>query len=265
MPGFRDATLADLPRATALSAGAGWNQNAADWALFLRHGAVRVLDDGDPACLAASAAVLPYGRDLAWVSMVLVRPDRRREGLATALLRKALEQLSGTRSVALDATPEGAPVYAKLGFVPVFGFSRWRLGAALQGVADCAPLDAVLAADEVAFGADRGFVLRDFAQRLPQGVLEGGGFALARDGRMAPQIGPVIARSEAAALALIGAASRAIGTPALLDLRDDAEGIAAALRASGATKLRPFTRMLRGAALPGDATRIFAVAGPEFG
>jgi len=87
MPGFAPLSERDLPRAASLSALVGWNQTAADWALFLRHGAVRALEDGDAAALAATAATLPYGREVAWISMVLVRPDRRRQGLATALMR----------------------------------------------------------------------------------------------------------------------------------------------------------------------------------
>ena len=61
---MRPLNEADLPRAGALSAQAGWNQNQADWRIFLRDGALRGLDDGDAACLAASAAVLPFGADL---------------------------------------------------------------------------------------------------------------------------------------------------------------------------------------------------------
>src|SRR5687768_11365326 len=124
---FRRLTEHDLPRAVALSTRAGWNQNAADWRFFLDHGRVRALDDGDPDCMAATAAVLPFGPDLAWISMVLVRPDRRREGLATALMQWAVGVLHGTRCVVLDATPEGREVYRRLGFTDVFGFSRWRL------------------------------------------------------------------------------------------------------------------------------------------
>ncbi|WP_270939138.1 GNAT family N-acetyltransferase, partial [Falsiroseomonas oryzae] len=126
----RPLTEADLPRAAALSRLAGWNQAETDWRVFLQDGAVRALDDGDQDCLAATAAVLPFGPDLAWISMVLVRPDRRRQGLASELMRWAIARLDGTRCVALDATPDGRAVYRRLGFADVFGFTRWRLPAA---------------------------------------------------------------------------------------------------------------------------------------
>lgn len=266
-------TEADLPRAGALSALVGWNQTLADWRHFLAHGAALALDDGDPACLAATAAVLPFGPDLAWISMVLVRPDRRRQGLATGCMRWAIGELAATRCIALDATPEGREVYRRLGFADRFGFTRWRLpaapaapGPAVRPLA-AADWPALLALDAAAFGAPRAALLRGFAERLPAAgwiAADGSGYALGRDGLRAPQIGPVVAREAATALALIAAAARAIG-PALIDLADAAGPVAAALLAAGGERLRPFTRMTRGAAPPGDPERLFAMGGPEFG
>ena len=271
MTDFRAATLADLPAAAALSARIGWNQTPADWRLFLEHGAVRALADDDANCLAATAAVLPYGRDLAWISMVLVRPDRRREGLATTLMRWAIERLNGTACIALDATPAGQPVYRRLGFVDVFGFTRWALPAGLRSLPTAtrpiAPADwpALLALDATAFGAPRGALLRRFAARQPAAALttpDRRGFVLAREGRGAPQIGPVVAPDAQTALALVAAAQQALAMPALIDLNDAARDLATLL---GATAQRSFTRMTLGAPPPGDPSQNFVLAGPEFG
>src|SRR4051794_12362256 len=105
MPEFTPLAEPRLSAAAALSALIGWNQTEADWRIFQRHGQVRALDDGG-AALAATAAILPYGPAVAWISMVLVRPDRRRQGLATALMRWAVGA-AGTPCIALDATPAG--------------------------------------------------------------------------------------------------------------------------------------------------------------
>jgi GNAT superfamily N-acetyltransferase len=270
----RPLTEEDLPRAVALSATAGWNQTEADWRVFLREGQTRTIDDGHPDCLAATAAVLRFGRDLAWISMVLVRPDRRRAGLATALMRWAMEALQDTRCIALDATPEGREVYRRLRFADRFGFTRWRLADAPGGTAR--PVrrlrpehwPAMLAMDARAFGAPREDLLRGFAARLPQAAWiaeDGSCFALGRDGLRLPQIGPVVADSPEAARALIAAAQREIGGPALLDLVDSEAGLADALEAGGAQRLRRFTRMTLGTKLPGRPDMLFAMAGPEFG
>jgi len=266
----RPLTEADLPRAVALSARAGWNQVAADWQVFLARGAVRVLDDDDPECLAATAAVLPFDADLAWISMVLVRPDRRRQGLATTLLRWALERLEGTRCIALDATPEGREVYGRLGFADALRFARWRVATLPERggqIETCTDPRLLHAADLHAFGTSRDWLLDGFVRRLPEAALvaRDGSFALGRDGLRAPQIGPIVARDPDTSLALIGAASHAIGRPALLDLADDASDVAAGVAAAGGERLRPFIRMTRGAHLPGNPALMVAMAGPEFG
>ncbi|WP_203075207.1 GNAT family N-acetyltransferase [Falsiroseomonas ponticola] len=272
MPAFRAATDADLPRAAALSARIGWNQLEADWRVFLDQGAVRVLDDGDADCLAASAATLPHGAGLAWVSMVLVRPDRRRQGLATQLMRWAIGEAPAP-CLALDATPAGREVYRQLGFADLFGFARWSLPRALPAGTGIRPMeevdwDWVLARDHAAFGAPRPALLRGLARRMPHAAFvtqDREGFVLARDGLRAPQIGPVVARGEAQAIALIAAAQAAIGAPVVIDLADAATRIAASITASGGERLRPFTRMARGAMPAANPEQNFVFAGPEFG
>lgn len=268
----RPLETADLPRAAALSFLIGWNQVERDWALFLRDGEGCALDDGQDA-LAATAAVIRYGGDLAWIAMVLVRPDMRRRGIATALMRWAVGALRGTRCAALDATPAGREVYRRLGFRDLWGFTRWALPEpppATPGVRPLAAEDrpALLALDAAAFGAPREALLRDFAARCPQAAFvagDGTGFALARDGARGPQIGPVVARDDATARALIAAARAALPGTAVLDLPDARGGLADWLRAQGATAQRPFTRMALGAGTPGDPALFAAVAGPEFG
>ncbi len=269
---MRPLTEADLPRAAALSFLIGWNQVASDWSLFLRHGEGRAVDDGQDS-LAATAAVIRHGGDLAWISMVLVRPDQRRRGHATALMRWAIGALGGTACIALDATPAGQPVYRQLGFRALWGFARWSLpsplpaGGGVRPVTD-ADWPALIALDTAAFGAPRPALLRDFAARLPQAAFiaaDGSGFALARDGARGPQIGPVVAADGPTARALVAAARNALAGAVVLDLPDRHGPLAGWLARHGGAPLRPFTRMALGAGTPGDASRIITVAGPEFG
>ncbi|MBP0464106.1 GNAT family N-acetyltransferase [Roseomonas sp. PWR1] len=269
-PAPRPLTEADLPRAAALSALVGWNQVAADWALFLREGEGRALDHDD-ATLGATAAVIRYGADLAWISMVLVRPELRRRGLATAMMRWAVEALRGTRCIALDATPAGRDVYARLGFRDLWGFSRWALPDALpagDGVRPVTEADwpALMALDTAAFGAPRPALLQDFAARAKALIaVDGRGYALARDGARGPQIGPVVARDDATALALVAAARAALPGVPVIDIPDARIALAVWFTAHGGAMQRPFTRMALGADTPGDPSLLAAVAGPEFG
>src|SRR3954447_134130 len=106
----------DARAALLLSEEAHWNQNEADWRVFLTRGTVFGIRDGDSR-LIATAALLPYTSGNAWISMVLVTQNRRRRGLATKLLDACLDAAAKQGlTVWLDATPAGAAVYRPLGF-----------------------------------------------------------------------------------------------------------------------------------------------------
>ena len=85
---------------------------------------------------------------------------------------------------------------------------------------------ALTAYDAAAFGADRGAVLTRLRGRLPAAELiaerDGRlvGFLLGRDGRVAAQVGPLIAEDDAVARALLAHAVDAIEGPVFIDLAD---------------------------------------------
>jgi ribosomal protein S18 acetylase RimI-like enzyme len=261
----------------ALSTEAGWNQTSADWALFPRQGTVFGLRSGR-AGIVATGAVLPYGGDFAWISMVLVTRSRRRQRIGTSILEACCAELARRTLVAvLDATPAGERIYRPLGFEGMFNLSRWQgisgprkktRAVAIRSMA--APdLAAVTETDAAAFGADRRFLLQSLFDRLPQLAFiakDNAGFVLARPGRVATQIGPLVAANEDVAAALLDAALGCVSGPVFLDLIDGREILTARLRQRGFTVQRPFLRMGLKRGIPfGDTTRLFVVAGPEFG
>lgn len=79
----------DAAAGLVLSTEAHWNQTEEDWRIFLRDGVVLGIHDG--ARLVATAALLPYSGNNAWISMVLVTASHRRRGLATRLVDACLE------------------------------------------------------------------------------------------------------------------------------------------------------------------------------
>jgi len=257
-----------LAACLALCASAGWNQNEADWRLMLGmgHGWGISLPDGT---LAASTLVLPYGKDFAWVSMVLVLPEHRRKGYASRLLRLALADLESRGLTAvLDATPAGREVYRQEGFRDTWGFKRYVLGNQSKTAANQVRLihdrdwPWILELDLRAFGASREMLLRALAQRLPEAalVVEGRGFILGREGREARQVGPLIAADREAAMSLLTAGLGAVQPPVYLDLVDRVPA------PPGSVFQRPFTRMVHGSRpAPGNEKLVFLVAGPELG
>lgn len=265
----------DIAGCMALSAEAGWNQTADDWALFMRHGTVFGLpgDDGSPV---ATGAILPFSQNFAWISMVLVTARRRRQRIGTGILETCCAELKRRGLVAvLDATPAGERVYRPLGFAPTFALTRWQgQGGGVASPAGVQPMQAddmaaVVEIDARAFGAPRAFLLQSFFARAPQLAFvtkDGASFALARPGRIATQIGPIIAANEDAATALLGAALGAVSGPVFLDVADRCQKLGALLRERGFSVQRPFLRMALGRSAPfGDVSRTFVVAGPEFG
>jgi len=299
-PVIRALSESDLPGCLALSRAAHWNQNEADWRLMLALGrgwgiaigAEDGADSGQDEVLAASVVVIPYPAvaglpaaataACAWISMVLVLPQFRRRGLAGRLLREALAYLRDQGLVpVLDATPDGYPVYIQEGFQPAWGFRRYRrVAVSLDPEAAAAPRSrcieeddwpALLAFDSPAFGADRSLVLHALARRMPMAarlVEEDGritGYILGRDGLDACQLGPLVARDAATAQLLIDDVLDRLAGPVQVDLADRHLALLEGLVARGFLLQRPFTRMARGAAPPGDPAAMVLVAGPELG
>jgi GNAT superfamily N-acetyltransferase len=258
--------------ALALSREAGWNQAADDWRIFFRGGTVLGVRDGG--AVVATGAILPYD-GFGWISMVLTTAPARGRGLGTAILRTAIAALDAADRVpVLDATPQGERIYRPLGFEPVTPLWRWRgeatAAAAPQGVrrATADDLRTIAAGDAAAFGADRGPLLRSLFERAPQAafVTDKGGFVLARPGRTALQIGPVVAADEVEADDLLAAALAASKGPVLVDAVEGRTAIEARLSAAGFAKERPYLRMAHRRRMPfGDEARLFAIAGPELG
>jgi GNAT superfamily N-acetyltransferase len=270
----------DLAGAQALVDQAGWNQNPADWRIFLDLGQAIALKDAEGR-LAATAATLPYPSGFGWISMVLVAQAYRRQGIATRLLERCIAALKAAGMVpVLDATPAGREVYRPLGFRDGWAIQRWRRGDAaspLKETAEVRPLEdrdwpALLALDASAFGCDRAPLLArlrarsiDFSCVVEQrGRLRG--FLLGREGRVATQLGPIVAGDENTAMALAARAAARAGSPVIVDVLDRHERFARWLSASGFVKERPYTRMALGRDhLFGDPARMVAIAGPELG
>ncbi|WP_372022026.1 GNAT family N-acetyltransferase (plasmid) [Tistrella mobilis] len=256
----------------ALSTAAGWNQTAADWMTFFRSGTVfGITEGGIPV---ATGAVIAHGPRVAWIGMVLVRGDRRGGGLGTQILKVCLDHCRerGLLPV-LDATPAGERVYRPLGFLPWFGLTRWEgigSGSIPEGVRRIGPgdLPRITGADAAALGAPRPELLAGLAASgAPALIAETGrGFALGRPGRVATQIGPVVAEDESTAARLIEAAIAAASGPLIIDLADRHAGLADLLRTRGFVPRRPFLRMaLHHPAPVGNPLHLYAAAGPEFG
>jgi GNAT superfamily N-acetyltransferase len=282
-----EITLIETLQADAvwpLSVEAGWNQNVADWRFML--GAGRGFGCRRPdGTWRASSLILPLGQSLAWISMVLVTRDSRRGGIGTGLLNRCIEEIRSSGAVAgLDATELGRPIYLPLGFRDLYRISRWHLDevkdadvAPPAGIAvrplDLSDLPRLATYDRPLSGMERPTILAHLAMRQPglafvaetaSGRLAG--YVLGREGRFASSIGPVVADSEAVALALLARAATATRPPFIIDVPDAHAEVRKWLEAQGATSPRAYMRMTLGTAKKvDDPGHVFALAGPELG
>jgi GNAT superfamily N-acetyltransferase len=282
---LRTMTRQDIPAGIRLKELAGWNQTAADWNRFL--------DASPDGCFVAdidghvcgTATTISFESKFAWIGMVLVDPEYRNCGIGTKLLEKTIEYLDQRKmpTMKLDATPQGKPLYEKLGFVTEYGIERWvlkrpphvdpRMGASKWTRMSTAELESILRKDQEVFGADRGSLLRSLFEESPQfamGVWNSGtlqAYAFGRSGSFADHLGPWMANDKAAAQQLLDAfLARSSRETIVVDCLTANAPAVELLRISGFICARMLTRMVRGPnSCPGTPSVLCAILGPEFG
>jgi GNAT superfamily N-acetyltransferase len=275
----------DIRAAMQLKELARWNQTESDWRRLLRlepGGCFGAFLDGS---LVGTTTTITYDRELAWIGMVLVNPENRRCGIATRLIKTALDYLSGkVRTVKLDATPEGQPVYENLGFEVESVIERWvgmacapPLGRSNK-VETTAKFDSetsreLIALDRRAFCADRSRLIETLINndcvspvftRAADGRLSG--YALARRGTNADYIGPLVSTdAEQVPHLLDRVLGQLEGHQIYVDVNSALETGARVLADRGFLKQRDLIRMCHGTRNSVTSPWIFAIAGPELG
>lgn len=278
---LRPMTPGDIPFGLKLSLAAGWNQTAADWALFLEQSAGGSFIASYRGLEAGTVTTVSYQNRLHWIGMVLVAEEFRRLGIGTALLEAAIAAVQGLGAVCLDATPAGKKLYDTLGFRDVVPLSRWLRQpgeAAPRPDSLCQPLtEAMLPAaaeyDRPIFGANRTAILRALARRaVPLAYAAGhagrlSGYCLGRYGSHSTQIGPVAADSlESARDLFLTALQPCSGQRVIVDIPLHQPDWIQFLRGLGFVEQRPFMRMSLGNfTLAEQHAKQFAIAGPETG
>jgi predicted N-acetyltransferase YhbS len=275
---FRAMTPEDLPAAHMLSREQKWPHTVDDWAFFLKVGEGLVAErDGD---LVGTTMGWRFGDGAATVGMVIVSPAVQGQGIGRDLMDMILDRMGG-RTVMLNATKEGMPLYRKLGFEPMGGIVQH------QGTASSVPIPELLPNERVrpmgandtaligqlysrATGMDR-TELSSALSKGAKGVVlarndQPVGFALFRRFGLGYVIGPTVAPDVNGAKALI---SHWLGSKAgkfcRLDVPED-RGLSPWLDDLGLPGVGRVTRMARGPILSLDEdVHIFSLASQALG
>jgi GNAT superfamily N-acetyltransferase len=283
---LRAMTKDDIPGAQRLKEIAGWNQTEMDWGRFLEAGEAGCFVAELAGQVCGTATTITFENRFAWVGMVLVDPSYRGRGIGTSLLEQTIEYLDelGIPCIKLDATPQGKPLYEKLGFLPEYEIERWTLRrVAVQAAGtseasrfpDFAPslLEDIFKTDREFFGANRTSLLKSLHRQAPAltaGIASKGklqGYTFGRKGSFADHLGPWMANDAAVARTLLErfliSSTRDV---LIVDWLKSNMVAGQVLRSFGFSYTRPLTRMYRGEnAYPGRAERLCAILGPEFG
>src|SRR5258705_1343843 len=262
---IRVMTKQDIPAGLRLNTLSGWNQTSADWKRFLVSSpqGCFVMEDGNN--VVGTAATICYENRFAWIGMVLVDPQYRKQGIGTQLLNKTIEHLdhSNIFTIKLDATPLGKPLYAKLGFISEFEIERWILKRPPGTISTTpstppAPLpedqqQEIFTLDRKCFGADRSFLLRSLCEQAPELAITAWQnrlptcFAFGRHGLFADHLGPCMATSRVAAKKLLSEfLARSSREILIVDCIKSNPGVVESLAALGFVPSRPLTTLGRG-------------------
>ena len=207
----------------SLSQKAGWNQTIDDLKLLAAQNPqgnlLGVADIDGVSKPLGSGMVLNVGESLAWLGMILVHPEHRRQGIASAIMEQCIEvaRLAMDNSiVGLDATPAGLQVYKNIGFQK--SYKIWRCQLQTEATIQIDTSIEVIRNISMYKYTD---MLRDMnlhtkfiglsvIQKMhPEGVWVAQakgkpiGMVLTRPGRIKPFIGPLLAASPGAARTLL--------------------------------------------------------------
>ena len=217
---IRDMIPQDAERFFELSSHVGWNQSPEDCKFLIDVPWCKVICVEEKGEVIATAGVPVYG-DMGFINMVIVHPDYRKRGIATAMIRHLLDTVK-VKTFRLHATPAGSFVYSKVGFVTTRTMSYFLAakpvfpqGKSVIQSASLADLDAMAAMDLKNSGMDRKALLESNLKRFGNFALkieekgELAAFILGRRGRKQRQMAAVETCDGdwQKAFALIGAAA----------------------------------------------------------
>lgn len=285
LPDLRLRAIAadDLGNCHRLSLRFKWPHRLEDWKFLRQMGQGYLLEhtaDGAALPVVGSVVCTCYGEQHAVIGMLLVQAELQRRGLGRRLMQHAASQVNG-RSLVVNATAAGMPLYRQLGFVQQDVLHQFQ-GSSAQPVLVSLPpgervrpmgkndVQRLLALDARATGMERSKLLLALLE-MSEGVAldrdgEMLGFALVRRFGHGRVIGPVVAPDAERAKGLI---AHWINTYSDSFIRIDvfeSSGLPAWLDTLGLTNVDHVTRMCKGTPPARDAgMQLFSIVNQALG
>ncbi|MDH6352949.1 MULTISPECIES: GNAT family N-acetyltransferase [Brevibacillus] len=277
-------SVADIPDLIALSDSVGWDYDEAEIRTILSIGTVfGHKDDSDR--IVSSAAIIEYEEGLATIGMVIVHSSCRGLGYGRDLMEACMKAVSGDTAIMLIATPDGEPLYQRLGFVTathIHKFLRRGDTPVVPPAAKAVPyqiasmdetdLERVVELDQGALGSRRSLFVqmrkaqaaRCLVAKDASGTVVGYGFAV--QGPINLIAGPIVARDADMAIQLLCALIQNHDGQVRIDVPDGPEAFLAFLEQNGFQKAsRPPVMVANAKSLPQRNGSYFAIGAQIYG
>lgn len=270
---------ADIEGLVALSREAGWDYDEKELGTILSAGVITG-HRNEMGKIISSAALLPYVKGAASIGMVIVSPEYRRLGLGEAVVKECMA-LAQNVPILLISTPEGRPLYEKLGFSEVrkihkFLCDEYRPSRKASpykiAVMKKDHLEEVYEADRLAFGtarriflskrveqSEKALVLKDMADRVV-------GFGLSIAGPENLILGPIVSFDQASAAALTHELAHSHNGTLRIDVPDGQQLFMDELIRCGFKKVsEPPVMIIHAKGMPERNGRLYGIAAQAFG
>ncbi|MCK0147207.1 GNAT family N-acetyltransferase [Arenibacter sp. F26102] len=280
---FRQMEEADISGAMQLVLAENWNQTKEDWQMFQELNSNLCLVATYNGTIIGTVTAINFKDQVAWIGMMLVSKNFRGMGISKYLLKTIIDKLEGCRTIKLDATAAGIPVYRKLGFQEDFEINRMvttnfigdTKGENINTVKPISlgDMEEILKFDINIFGTDRSDLINSLINRTVDNAWcivrdeRIVGYALGRPGLNFFQLGPLIAETPVDAINLMEVIlEQFVGQPLVIDVLHDQVELKTRLACLGFSYQRSFIRMyLKENLYAGCVNKQFLIAGPELG
>lgn len=273
-PLIRTLSLPEIELLVDWAGAEGWNPGLGDATTFQAADPGGFLGAFVADEMVAGISAVAYGDAFGFIGLYICRPDMRGRGYGKAVWDAGIARLGG-RTIGLDGVPAQQANYLSMGFQPAYRTLRLSGRASAPDTPDIHSVTpglftVICDLDHMCFPAKRDGFLglwlgppRIAVVSVVDGVLHG--FGAARACREGYKVGPLFARSEPTAAALLASLAGACAGEIHIDVPECQSGFIAGLVRQGFTAGFETSRMHRGAIPHYENSLVFGVTCLELG
>ncbi|MRI01318.1 GNAT family N-acetyltransferase [Kriegella sp. EG-1] len=283
---IRPMVIDDMTSIMQLKNAENWNQTNLDWKFLINKNPKHCFVACDKKEIVGTVTAMVYGSKLTWIGMMLVAKNYRGLGISKLLMNTVINKLQHIKSIKLDATKAGIPVYKKLGFKSEFeilrmaaisGFSNKLNQISIENPAlqpiTTNNITEIALFDYKMYGVNRQILFNRILKQEGTNNWflkkdgEVTGFVLSRNGSQYFHVGPLISQSVTDSKLLLSKVFLNItNIPILVDLLEEQTELLTWLISNGFLIQRSFKRMyLKNNVCNASVKNQYLIAGPELG